>query len=52
MVISPSVPSLTPITPETFVKRKRMRVDKKQAEEAIKKAQEAHAAGKNTGTSE
>lgn len=46
-------PNLTPVTPETFAKWKRTRMDKKQVEEdAVKKAKEAtHAAGKNTGMS-
>ena len=45
--------NLTPVTPETFAKWKRTRMDRKQAEEdAIKKSKEAtHAAGKNTGMS-
>lgn len=45
--------NLTPVTPETFAKWKRTRMDKKQAEDdAVKKAKEAtHAAGKNTGMS-
>jgi len=46
-------PNLTPVTPETFAKWKRTRMDKKQVEEdAVKKTKEAtHAAGKNTGMS-
>lgn len=45
--------NLTPVTPETFAKWKRTRMDKKQAEEdAVRKAKETtHAAGKNTGMS-
>ena len=45
--------NLTPVTPETFAKWKRTRMNKKQAEDdAVKKAKEAtHAAGKNTGMS-
>lgn len=45
--------NLTPVTPETFAKWKRTRMDKKQAEdEALRKAKDAqHAAGKNSGMS-
>lgn len=45
--------NLTPVTPETFAKWKRTRLDKKQAEdEAQKKAKDAQAAaGKVTGMS-
>ncbi|KZT01529.1 uncharacterized protein LAESUDRAFT_663762 [Laetiporus sulphureus 93-53] len=45
--------SLTPVTPETFAKWKRTRMDKKQAEEeAVRKTKDAqHAAGKNSGMS-
>src|SRR5260370_14128766 len=45
--------NLTPVTPETFAKWKRTRLDKKQAEdEAHKKAKDAQAAaGKVTGMS-
>ncbi|TFK60130.1 hypothetical protein BDN72DRAFT_546392 [Pluteus cervinus] len=46
-------PNLTPVTPETFAKWKKTRMDKKEAEkEAMKKAKEAQsAAGKNNGMS-
>ncbi|KAI0359776.1 hypothetical protein OH77DRAFT_1446355 [Trametes cingulata] len=46
-------PNLTPVTPETFAKWKRTRMDKKLAEEeALRKAKdERHAAGKNSGMS-
>lgn len=46
-------PNLTPVTPETFAKWKRTRMDKKQAEEeAMRKAKDQqHAAGKNSGMS-
>ncbi|EJF64873.1 hypothetical protein BD309DRAFT_1079156 [Dichomitus squalens] len=46
-------PNLTPVTPETFAKWKRTRLDKKLAEEdAQKKAKdEKHAAGKSSGMS-
>ncbi|KZT67419.1 hypothetical protein DAEQUDRAFT_694053 [Daedalea quercina L-15889] len=45
--------NLTPVTPETFAKWKRTRMDKKQAEdEALRKAKETQAAaGKNSGMS-
>ena len=45
--------NLTPVTPDSFAKWKRTRMDRKQAEEeAVKKAKEAtHAAGKNKGMS-
>lgn len=45
--------NLTPVTPESFAKWKRTRMDKKQAEEELnKKAKDAQAAaGKNTGMS-
>ncbi|KAK7031172.1 Translation machinery-associated protein 46 [Paramarasmius palmivorus] len=45
--------NLTPVTPETFAKWKKTRMDKKQAEEeVVRKAKEAQsAAGKNTGMS-
>ncbi|KAI0787567.1 hypothetical protein C8Q74DRAFT_1252558 [Fomes fomentarius] len=45
--------NLTPVTPETFAKWKRTRMDKKMAEEeSLKKAKdERHAAGKNSGMS-
>ena len=45
--------NLTPVTPETFAKWKRTRMDKKAAEdEAMKKAKDAQAAaGKNSGMS-
>ncbi|KAI0775121.1 hypothetical protein BD413DRAFT_689648 [Trametes elegans] len=45
--------NLTPVTPETFAKWKRTRLDKKTAEEeALRKAKdEKHAAGKNSGMS-
>lgn len=45
--------NLTPVTPETFAKWKRTRMDKKFAEEeALKKAKDdKHAAGKNSGMS-
>lgn len=45
--------NLTPVTPESFAKWKRTRMDKKQAEdEAMSKAkQQQNAAGKNTGMS-
>ncbi|KAI5117376.1 hypothetical protein M0805_004366 [Coniferiporia weirii] len=45
--------NLTPVTPETFAKWKRTRMDKKQAEtEAMKKAKDVQAAaGKNSGMS-
>jgi len=45
--------NLTPVTPESFAKWKKTRMDKKEAEEeVVKKAKEAtHAAGKNTGMS-
>nr|VWP01284.1 Lon protease (EC (ATP-dependent protease La) [Ganoderma boninense] len=45
--------NLTPVTPETFAKWKRTRMDKKLAEEeALRKAKdEKHAAGKNSGMS-
>jgi hypothetical protein len=44
---------LTPVTPETFAKWKKTRMDKKEAEmEALRKAKEVqHSAGKNTGMS-
>ena len=44
---------MTPVTPETFAKWKKTRMDKKQAElDAQKKAKDAqHSAGKNTGMS-
>ncbi|RDX57184.1 hypothetical protein OH76DRAFT_1368069 [Lentinus brumalis] len=46
-------PNLTPVTPETFAKWKRTRMDKKLAEEeAMKRAKDdKHAAGKNSGMS-
>lgn len=46
-------PNLTPVTPETFAKWKKTRMDKKQAEEeALRKAKETQAAaGKNNGMS-
>ena len=46
-------PNLTPVTPESFAKWKKTRMDKKEAEaEAMRKAKEAqHSAGKNTGMS-
>jgi DRG Family Regulatory Proteins, Tma46 len=46
-------PNLTPVTPETFAKWKKTRMDKKEAElEAARKAKEAqNSAGKNTGMS-
>ncbi|CDO69726.1 hypothetical protein BN946_scf184687.g11 [Trametes cinnabarina] len=46
-------PNLTPVTPETFAKWKRTRIDKKMAEEeALRKAKdEKHAAGKSSGMS-
>ncbi|KAI0719382.1 hypothetical protein C8T65DRAFT_636526 [Cerioporus squamosus] len=46
-------PNLTPVTPETFAKWKRTRMDKKLAEEeALRKAKDdKHAAGKNSGMS-
>lgn len=45
--------NLTPVTPETFAKWKKTRMDKKEAEqEAMRKAKEAHhSAGKNVGMS-
>ncbi|EGO24191.1 hypothetical protein SERLADRAFT_388994 [Serpula lacrymans var. lacrymans S7.9] len=45
--------NLTPVTPETFAKWKKTRMDKKEAEtEALRKTKETqHAAGKNTGMS-
>ncbi|KAI0925683.1 hypothetical protein AcW1_008057 [Taiwanofungus camphoratus] len=45
--------NLTPVTPETFAKWKRTRMDKKQAEEeALRKAKDTqHAAGKSSGMS-
>jgi len=45
--------NLTPVTPESFAKWKRTRMDKKQAEEeAMRKAKDTqHAAGKNSGMS-
>jgi len=45
--------NLTPVTPESFAKWKKTRLNKKQVEEeAIRKSKEAtHAAGKNTGMS-
>jgi len=45
--------NLTPVTPESFAKWKKTRMDKKEAEdEAMRKAKQAHnAAGKNTGMS-
>lgn len=45
--------NLTPVTPETFAKWKKTRMDKKQAEdEALKKAKDTQAAaGKNSGMS-
>ena len=45
--------NLTPVTPESFAKWKRTRMDKKTAEEeALKKAKDdRHAAGKNSGMS-
>ncbi|KAI0671824.1 hypothetical protein C8Q78DRAFT_972582 [Trametes maxima] len=45
--------NLTPVTPETFAKWKRTRMDKKLAEEeALRKAKDdKHAAGKNSGMS-
>jgi len=46
-------PNLTPVTPESFTKWKRTRMDKKEAEqEALRRAKNAqNAAGKNTGMS-
>lgn len=46
-------PNLTPVTPESFAKWKKTRMDKKQAEEeALQKAKQTqNAAGKNTGMS-
>jgi hypothetical protein len=46
-------PNLTPVTPETFAKWKKTRMDKKEAEmEALRKAKEQqNAAGKSTGMS-
>ena len=45
--------NLTPVTPESFAKWKRTRMDKKQAEDdAVKKAKDAQAAaGKSNGMS-
>lgn len=45
--------NLTPVTPETFAKWKKTRLDKKQAEaEALKKTKDLQAAaGKNNGMS-
>lgn len=46
-------PNLTPVTPETFAKWKKTRLNKKEAEaEALKKAKEAqNSAGKSSGMS-
>lgn len=46
-------PNLTPVTPESFAKWKKTRLDKKEAElEVVRKSKEAqNAAGKNVGMS-